>query len=72
MQFSEKTDFIGTDKMKSIGWTLHGSVLLKLCSKLLFLCCQVLRLTFFYAIIMHKKVSLRCACALAMSNLQIF
>ena len=34
--------------------------------------CQVLQLLFFYAIIMDKKVSLRCAYALAMSNLQIF
>ena len=47
MQFSEKTDFIGTDKMKSIGWTLHGSVLLKLCSKLLFLCLSSLAAYFF-------------------------
>ena len=34
--------------------------------------CQVLQVIFFYDIIMDKKVSLRCAYALAMSNLQIF
>ena len=58
MKFSEKTDY---------GYSLQ--IVTTNCDSFV---CQVLRLIFFYAIIMGKKVSLRCAYALAMSNLQIF
>ena len=61
MKFSEKTDFkIVNDSFQIVDTNCYSCI------------CQVLRLIFFYVIIMHKKVSLRCAYALAMSNLQIF
>ena len=61
MKFSEKTDFeMLNDSFQIVDTNCYSCI------------CQVLRLIFFYVIIMHKKVSLRCAYALAMSNLQIF